>query len=56
MLCGGSSGMIMRGALDWLRDDPAGQRIAQTPDATVVVVLPDGIRNYLSKPWLIEGS
>ena len=54
MLCGGSSGMIARGALDWLRDDPAGQRIAQTPGANVVIILPDGIRNYVTKPWLVE--
>ena len=54
MLCGGSSGMICRGALDWLRDDPVGQLIAQDPEARVVVMLPDGIRNYVSKPWLIE--
>jgi cystathionine beta-synthase len=54
LLCGGSSGAALAGALDWLASDARGRVLAQTPGANVVVVLPDGIRNYMSKPWFLE--
>lgn len=41
LLCGGSSGAAVRGALNVAKDLKEGQR--------VVVILPDGIRNYLTK-------
>ena len=41
LLCGGSSGSAVSGALQAARDLPAGSR--------VVVILPDSIRNYMSK-------
>jgi len=51
LLVGGSSGTALAGALAWLRDDPAGCAVAQTPGANVVVLLPDGTRNYIAKDW-----
>jgi cystathionine beta-synthase len=32
----------------------AGASIAKDPTANVVVILPDGVRNYMSKPWFLE--
>jgi cystathionine beta-synthase len=54
LLCGGSCGAALAGAFSWLEKSESGRRIAQTPGANVVVVLPDGIRNYMSKPWFLE--
>ena len=52
LLCGGSCGAAMQAALAVAADAPAGSRI--------VVVLPDGIRNYMSKmlddEWLRENG
>nr|AUN37950.1 cystathionine beta-synthase [Ganoderma lucidum] len=53
LLVGGSSGSALSGALRWLRSDK-GRAIAQTQGANVVVLLPDGIRNYMSKPWFLK--
>lgn len=54
LLCGGSSGSVLSGALSWLKTTKEGQTIAGTVGANVVVLLPDGIRNYMSKPWFLE--
>jgi hypothetical protein len=43
----------MSGAIRYLHSD-AGKSIAKDPDANVVVVLPDGVRNYMSKPWFLD--
>ncbi|TBU30616.1 cystathionine beta-synthase [Dichomitus squalens] len=53
LLVGGSSGSALSGALRWLRSDK-GRAIAQTKGLNVVVLLPDGIRNYMSKPWFLK--
>jgi len=53
LLVGGSSGSSLSGALQWLHSD-AGRRIAATVGLNVVVLLPDGIRNYMSKPWFLD--
>ncbi|KAI0761782.1 cystathionine beta-synthase [Trametes elegans] len=53
LLVGGSSGSALSGALRWLRSDK-GRAVAQTKGANVVVLLPDGIRNYMSKPWFLK--
>jgi len=53
LLVGGSSGSSLSGALHWLKSDE-GKAIAQTREANVVVLLPDGIRNYMSKPWFLQ--
>ncbi|KAG5638354.1 hypothetical protein H0H81_000487 [Sphagnurus paluster] len=53
LLVGGSSGSALGGALKWLRSD-AGRKVAQTKGMNVVVLLPDGIRNYMSKPWFLN--
>ncbi|KAI0704271.1 cystathionine beta-synthase [Cytidiella melzeri] len=52
LLVGGSSGSALSGALRWLKGE--GKTIAQTKGANVVVLLPDGIRNYMSKPWFLK--
>ncbi|KAJ3556182.1 hypothetical protein NM688_g2162 [Phlebia brevispora] len=53
LLVGGSSGSALSGALRWLKSDE-GKHIAQTPGLNVVVLLADGIRNYMSKPWFLK--
>ncbi|KAK7686249.1 hypothetical protein QCA50_010469 [Cerrena zonata] len=53
LLVGGSSGSALSGALRWLKSEE-GKIIAQTKGANVVVLLPDGIRNYMSKPWFLK--
>jgi cystathionine beta-synthase len=49
---GGSSGSALSGALRYLHS-PAGLRIASDPTANVILLLPDGVRNYMSKPWFL---
>ncbi|KAK1920562.1 cystathionine beta-synthase [Papiliotrema laurentii] len=53
LFVGGSSGSALSGALKFLKS-PEGQAIAQDPEANVVVILPDGVRNYMSKPWFLD--
>jgi cystathionine beta-synthase len=53
LLVGGSSGSALCGAEKWFKT-PAGQRVGQTEGMNVVLVLADGIRNYMSKPWFLD--
>lgn len=52
LLCGGSSGATLLGALEWAKNNNL------TENDRIVVVLADNIRNYLtkhlSKEWMIE--
>lgn len=52
LMVGGSSGTALAGAVRFLHSDE-GRKIAEDPTANVVVVLPDGSRNYMSKPWFL---
>ncbi|KAI9459041.1 pyridoxal phosphate-dependent enzyme beta subunit [Russula earlei] len=53
MLVGGSSGSALAGGLAWLRSE-SGREIAQTPGKNVVILLPDGLRNYIGKDWFLD--
>ncbi|KAK8850507.1 cystathionine beta-synthase [Kwoniella newhampshirensis] len=53
LFVGGSSGSALAGAIRYLHTS-AGLSIANDPTANVVVILPDGVRNYMSKPWFLE--
>ncbi|CAL1714634.1 unnamed protein product [Somion occarium] len=53
LLVGGSSGSALAGTLRWLKSDE-GKKIAQTKGANVVILLADGIRNYMSKSWFLK--
>lgn len=55
MFVGGSSGSALSGALRFLHSAD-GQHIATDPNANVVVIFPDGVRNYMSKPWFLENA
>jgi cystathionine beta-synthase len=50
LLCGGSSGSAMAAAIEYAKNLPAGKR--------VVVVLPDSVRNYMTKflndDWMVD--
>jgi len=54
MLVGGSSGTALWAAIKYCKDNKIGK------DKRVVVILPDGVRNYmtkfLSKDWMIENK
>ncbi|KAG2364877.1 cystathionine beta-synthase [Suillus spraguei] len=53
LLVGGSSGSALCGALAWLKTEE-GRKVAGTEGSNVVVLLPDGIRNYMSKEWFLK--
>jgi len=54
LLVGGSSGTVLYAAINYLKEHNVGA------DKRAVVVLPDGVRNYmtkfLSKDWMIENK
>ncbi|KAF8518042.1 cystathionine beta-synthase [Hysterangium stoloniferum] len=51
LLVGGSSGSAMAGALRWLKSDEGWKLVGSVEGANAVIMLPDGVRNYMSKPW-----
>ncbi|KAG8716860.1 cystathionine beta-synthase [Ceratobasidium sp. 394] len=51
LLVGGSSGAAIAATLSWLTAAPGRDVEGQN----VVIILPDGVRNYMSKPWFAEG-
>ncbi|KAG9313043.1 pyridoxal phosphate-dependent enzyme beta subunit [Chiua virens] len=53
LLVGGSSGSTLTGALTWLKSEQ-GRKVAETDGMNVVVLLPDGVRNYMSKEWFLN--
>jgi len=53
MLVGGSSGSALAGGLAWLRSE-SGREVSQTPGKNVVILLPDGLRNYIGKDWFLD--
>ncbi|KAG1788514.1 tryptophan synthase beta subunit-like PLP-dependent enzyme [Suillus variegatus] len=55
LLVGGSSGSALSGALAWFETEQ-GRKVAGTEGLNVVVLLPDGIRNYMSKEWFLKNA
>lgn len=55
MFVGGSSGSALSGALRFLKS-AEGEHIASDQNANVVILFPDGVRNYMSKPWFLAQS
>ncbi|THH18040.1 hypothetical protein EW146_g2875 [Bondarzewia mesenterica] len=53
VLVGGSSGSALAGALAWFKTDE-GKAVAATEGKNVVILLPDGIRNYIGKEWFLK--
>lgn len=53
LFVGGSSGSALSGAIRYLHS-AEGNSIAQDSEANVVIILPDGVRNYMSKPWFLD--
>ncbi|KAF8555880.1 pyridoxal phosphate-dependent enzyme, beta subunit [Imleria badia] len=53
LLVGGSSGSALSAALTWLKSEQ-GRKIAETEGMNVVVMFPDGIRNYMSREWFLN--
>ncbi|KAJ1302155.1 hypothetical protein OPQ81_000983 [Rhizoctonia solani] len=50
LLVGGSCGAAIAGALQWLKASPERDVEGQN----VVIILPDGLRNYMTKPWFTD--
>lgn len=55
LLIGGSSGSAIAGAMRWLKGEGWAE-YGSRQDRNVVVMLPDSLRNYVTKDWLLEGS
>jgi len=51
LLVGGSSGSAMAGAMTWLKSPVGWQKCGGEEGRNVVIMLPDGIRNYMTKDW-----
>jgi len=51
LLIGGSSGSVLAGAMKWLKSPEGFESVGGVEGKNVVVLFPDGIRNYMSKPW-----
>lgn len=57
LLVGGSSGAAMNAAINWLKPGaPGWHKYGSQAGLNVVVVLPDSIRNYITKPWLVSDA
>lgn len=57
LLCGGSCGSAMAGAMRFLKQGGIGwDKYGSQQGKNVVVILPDSLRNYITKPWLLEGN
>ncbi|KIS69461.1 uncharacterized protein UMAG_02792 [Mycosarcoma maydis] len=55
ILAGGSSGAAVNAAINWLKPGGAGwDKFGSKAGLNAVVVLPDSIRNYITKPWLVS--
>jgi len=55
LMVGGSSGSALAGALRYLKSTEGFEKFGGVRGKNVVVLLPDSIRNYMSKPWFVEG-
>jgi cystathionine beta-synthase len=57
LLCGGSSGAALAGAMRFLKQGGEGyESFGSQQGKNVVIILPDSLRNYITKPWLVEGT
>lgn len=57
ILAGGSSGAAVNAAINWLKPGGAGwDKFGSKAGLNAVVVLPDSIRNYITKPWLVSDA
>ncbi|SPO25754.1 related to CYS4 - cystathionine beta-synthase [Ustilago trichophora] len=57
ILAGGSSGAAVNAAINWLKPGGAGyEKFGSKAGLNAVVVLPDSIRNYITKPWLVSDA
>jgi len=54
LLIGGSSGSALAGAVRYLKSHQGYEKLGGVEGKNVVVILPDSIRNYMSKPWFLS--
>ncbi|KAG8925124.1 cystathionine beta-synthase [Tulasnella sp. 418] len=54
ILVGGSAGSNLSGALRYLTSPEGFEKVGGVEGKNVIVIFPDGIRNYLSKSWLVD--
>ncbi|MBW0493957.1 hypothetical protein O181_033672 [Austropuccinia psidii MF-1] len=57
LLCGGSSGQAVSGALRYLKvGGPGWEKYGNVTGKNVIIICADSIRNYITKDWLIDGA
>lgn len=56
LLVGGSSGTALAGALSYLKSADGWERFGNVSGKNVVIILPDGLRNYIGKPWFLDAT
>ncbi|KDQ10295.1 hypothetical protein BOTBODRAFT_116021 [Botryobasidium botryosum FD-172 SS1] len=54
LLIGGSCGSVMAGALRYLKSGEGWEKFGSVSGKNVVIILPDGLRNYMSRPWFLD--
>lgn len=54
VLCGGSSGAALAGALDYLKSEEGWAKVGGQEGRNVVLLFADSLRNYVGSEWLIE--
>lgn len=54
MLVGGSSGSAVAGAFKYLKSGEGFEKFGNVEGKNVVIILPDSIRNYMSKDWFAQ--
>jgi len=54
LLIGGSSGSVMAGALRYLKNGEGWEKFGNVVGKNVVIMFPDGLRNYMSRPWFLD--
>ncbi len=56
ILCGGSSGAALTGALQYLTSEEGYLKFGGVEGKNVVVLFADSLRNYVTSDWLVEGG
>lgn len=54
ILCGGSSGACLAGALEYLTSEEGYAKFGGVEGKNVVLLFADSLRNYVTSDWLVE--
>jgi len=56
ILCGGSSGAALAGALQYLASDEGFAKFGGVEGKNVVLLFADSLRNYVTSDWLVDAT